>query len=99
MPAVDIDVMWAKLLQDDPASRKDIIEEIHSLIQDGDVETAKGMLRTLIKATCGFPAISNEVGRNSKSIMRMLSPDVDPGVKAFMAVVKAAERQSAKSVL
>lgn len=55
------------------------------------------MLRTLIKVTCGYPAISDEVGRNSKSIMRMLSPDVDPGVKAFMAVVRAAERQSEKA--
>lgn len=99
MPAVDIDVMWSKLLHEDPEARKDILIEIHSLIQDGDVETAKGMLRTLIKATCGFPAISNEVGRNSKSIMRMLSPDVDPGIKAFMAVVKAAERQSTKTFL
>jgi len=35
----------------------------------------------LIKVTCGFPAISDEVG-----------------VKAFMAVVKAAERQSMKMV-
>lgn len=52
----------------------------------------------LIKVTCGFPAISDEVGRNSKSIMRMLSPDTDPGVKAFMAVVKPAERQSMKMV-
>ena len=34
------------------------------------------MLRTLIKVTCGYPAISDEAGRNSKSIMRMLSPDV-----------------------
>ncbi|EAR2000280.1 hypothetical protein CX750_00870 [Salmonella enterica] len=29
--------------------------------------------------------------------MHMLSPDVDPGVKAFMAVVRAVERQSEKS--
>ncbi|TNV17889.1 hypothetical protein FH968_17685 [Buttiauxella sp. B2] len=96
MPAADIDVMWTKLLKEDAGSRKMILEEIHELIRDGEIETAKGMLRTLIKVTCGFPAISNEVGRNSKSIMRMLSPDTDPGVKAFMAVVKAAERQSLK---
>ena len=46
---------------------------------------------TLIKATYGYPAISDDVGRNSKSIMRMLSPDVDPGIKAFMSIVNAAE--------
>lgn len=96
MPAENINEMWVRLLKEDPASRREILTEIHAMIQDGDIETAKGMLRTLIKVTCGFPAISNEVGRNSKSIMRMLSPDTDPGVKAFMAVVKAAERQSLK---
>ncbi len=29
--------------------------------------------------------------------MRMLSPDVDPGIKAFIAVVRAAEHQSEKA--
>lgn len=65
--------------------------------RDDVSQALKGMLRTLIKVTCGYPAISDEVGRNSKSIMRMLSPDVDPGVKAFMPVVRAAERQSEKA--
>ncbi len=97
MPAEEnINDMWARLLREDPEARQTMIQEIHELIQGGEIETAKGMLRTLIKVTCGFPAISDEVGRNSKSIMRMLSPDTDPGVKAFMAVVKATERQSLK---
>lgn len=97
MPAAEnINDMWVRLLKEDPAARQTMIQEIHELIQGGEIETAKGMLRTLIKVTCGFPAISDEVGRNSKSIMRMLSPDTDPGVKAFMAVVKATERQSLK---
>lgn len=97
MAAHDIEKMWENLLKEDIGSRVQIIQEIHELILSGEIEVAKGMLRTLIKVTCGYPAISDEVGRNSKSIMRMLSPDVDPGVKAFMAVVRAAERQSEKA--
>lgn len=96
MAAHDIEKMWENLLKEDIGSWVQIIQEIHELILSGEIEVAKGMLRTLIKVTCGYPAISDEVGRNSKSIMRMLSPDVDPGVKAFMAVVRAAERQSEK---
>lgn len=93
----DIEKMWENLLKEDTGSRVQIIQEIHELILAGEIEVAEGMLRTLIKVTCGYPAISDKVGRNSKSIMRMLSPDVDPGVKAFMAVVRAVERQSEKS--
>ncbi len=55
------------------------------------------MLRTLIKVTFGYPAIFDEVRRNAKSTMRMLSPDVDPGIKAFIAAVRAAEHQSESS--
>ncbi|HGP0798303.1 TPA: hypothetical protein ACLFL6_003713 [Salmonella enterica subsp. salamae serovar 50:b:z6] len=72
----DIEKMWENLLKEDTGSRVQIIQEIHELILAGEIEVAKGMLRTLI---------------------RMLSPDVDPGVKAFMAVVRAVERQSEKA--
>lgn len=41
--------------------------------------------------------LRSKVGRSSKSIMRMLSPDVDPDIKAFIAVVRAAEHQSEKA--
>lgn len=98
MPAVSGENMWAELLREDPKIRDVMLKEVRELIMSGEVETAKVMLRTLIKGTCGFSAISNDVGRNSKSISRMLSPDTDPGIKAFMAVVNAAERHSAKAV-
>lgn len=77
MATHDIEKMWENLLKEDTGSRVQIIQEIHELILAGEIEVAKGMLRTLIKVTCGYPAISDEVGRNSKSIMRMLPPDVD----------------------
>ncbi|HEO0718568.1 TPA: hypothetical protein U5E38_003164 [Yersinia enterocolitica] len=96
MPATDSNKMWADLLHDDPTASQAILAEVRQRILEGEIEVAKGMLRTLIKATCGYPAISDDVGRNSKSIMRMLSPDVDPGIKAFMSVVNAAERHSQK---
>lgn len=96
MPATDSNKMWADLLHNDPAASQDILAEVRQRILEGEIEVAKGMLRTLIKATCGYPAISEDVGRNSKSIMRMLSPDVDPGIKAFMSVVNATGRHSQK---
>lgn len=61
------------------------------------MEVAKGMLRTLIKVTSVILRFLTRFGRNAKSTMRMLSPDVDPGIKAFIAVVRAAEHQSEKA--
>ncbi|QKJ87121.1 hypothetical protein PMPD1_2176 [Paramixta manurensis] len=84
---------WVTLIGEEPGTKDVMLKEVRRLIIAGDVETAKVMLRTLITATCGFPVISGDVGRNPKSIMRMLTPDTDPGIKAFMAVVNATERQ------
>lgn len=98
MSSIEFDEAWTKHLRDFPESRKAVIDEVYRLIKEGDVEVAKITLRTLINMTCGFKAISEEVGRHPKSIMRMLTPDVDPGIRAFMAVVNAAERQSLKAL-
>lgn len=98
MSPIEFDELWIKHLQDFPESRKTVIDEVYRLINEGDVEVAKTTLRMLINMTCGFKVISEEVGRHPKSIMRMLTPDVDPGIRAFMAVVNATERQSLKAL-
>lgn len=85
-----------KYLKDNHDTRQATIDEVYRLIREGDVEVAKITLRMVINMTCGFKAISQEVGRHPKSIMRMLTPEVDPGIRAFMAVVNATERQSLK---
>ncbi len=55
------------------------------------MEVAKGMhLRTLIKVTFGYPARfltrfgRSQIGTNA----RVVASDVDPGIKAFIAVVR-----------
>ncbi|MDK9365398.1 hypothetical protein [Lelliottia wanjuensis] len=61
MPAAEnINEMWVRLLKEDPESLQVMIGEIHELIQGGEIETAKGMLRTLIKVThklCDSPRL------------------------------------------
>lgn len=82
--------MAAYDIEKDIGPRVQIIQEIHELILAGEMEVAKGMLRTLIKVTSVILRFLTRFGRNAKSTMRMLSPDVDPGIKAFIAVVRAA---------
>lgn len=89
--------MAAYDIEKDIGPRVQIIQEIHELILTGEMEVAKGMLRTLIKVTSVILRFLTRFGRNAKSTMRMLSPDVDPGIKAFIAVVRAAEHQSEKA--
>lgn len=49
MPAEEnINDMWVRLLREDPETRQTMIQEIHELIQGGEIETAKGMLRTML---------------------------------------------------
>lgn len=53
--------MAAYDIEKDIGPRVQIIQEIHELILAGEMEVAKGMLRTLIKVTFGYPAIFDEV--------------------------------------
>jgi DNA-binding phage protein len=96
MASIKGDEIWLKPVKDNTESSKAMMDEVYRLINDGEVDSAKATLRKLINMTCGFKAISEEVGRHPKSIMRMLTPEVDPGVRAFMAVVNATARQSIK---
>lgn len=97
MASIENDESALRGLREDPQARQRAIDEVCRLITEGDVETAKRQLRIVINTTCGFIAISNEVGRNPKSIMRMLTPDIDPGIRAFMSVVNATKRQIANA--
>ena len=98
MTSIQIDEATKKLFMENPEARLVAIKEVSRLVVTGDIEEAKVKLRMIINLTCGFPTLSCEVGRHPKSIMRMLTPDIDPGIKAFMSVVKATERQIVRTL-
>ena len=47
-------------------------EAIEALLSD-DLETGKALLRDYVNATAGFEALAAGLGKNPKSLMRMLS--------------------------
>lgn len=63
----------------------------------GEMEVAKGMLRTLIKVTFGYPAIFDEVRQECQINNAHVVAGCGSGIKAFIAVVRAAEHQSEKA--
>ena len=53
----------------------------------GDLETVKVVLREYVNGTVGFPKLGAALGRNPKSLMRMLSPSGYPQARNLFEIV------------
>jgi DNA-binding phage protein len=58
-------------------------------MQDGDLGTAKILLRDVINATIGFGRLAGQVGVPEKSLMRMFDSAGNPRADNLIAVVTA----------
>jgi DNA-binding phage protein len=60
----------------------------------GDFETGKSILRDYVNATIGFEGLASDTGKNSKSLMRMLSPSGNPRAdNLFEMIANLQERE------
>jgi len=73
----------------DPAFRKALYQEALEAFLEGDALTGKAMLRDYVNATLGFEALETLTGTTRKSLMRMLSPNGNPGLNSLMPVFRA----------
>ena len=62
----------------DPKFRRELLREGIASMLDGDVATAKTILRDYINATVGFAEVAEATHIPSKSLMRMLGPGGNP---------------------
>jgi len=62
----------------DPDFRAALLTEASECFLNGEVSTAKTLLRDYVNATIGFENLSEETGKPTKSLMRMLSKDGNP---------------------
>ncbi len=62
----------------DPSFRAAMLAEASECFLNGDVDTAKTMLRDYVNATIGFQALADQVEKTPKSLMRMLSKTGNP---------------------
>ncbi len=79
----------ASRIQSDARFRRALlIEAVESLLAS-DLVTGKALLRDYINATLGFEGLAEVLGKDSKSIHRMLGPKGNPRAENIFAIIKA----------
>ena len=73
----------------DPAFRAGLYQEAVQALLDGDLGTAKSLLRDVINATVGFAGLTRAVNVPETSLMRMFGPAGNPSAESLIAVVAA----------
>ncbi|MBI1264479.1 MAG: transcriptional regulator [Alphaproteobacteria bacterium] len=63
-------------------------EALDALLQ-GDIDTAKSMLRDYVNATIGFERLEAVTGTPRKSLMRMLSAQGNPRLESLGPILRA----------
>ena len=61
-------------------------EAVEAMLSD-DFETGKYLLRNYVNTTVGFEALAEDMQKNSKSLMRMLSAKGNPHAGNLLAIV------------
>ena len=67
--------------------RNALFVEAIVLLCDGDVDTGKAVLRNYINATVGFEELAEQVGKPSKSLMRMFSAKGNPRADSLFPII------------
>jgi len=82
----------AEVYQKDPAYA---LELLNSVLADGDQAELLVVLRQLAKAFGGVQAIADKAHLNSTQIYRTLSPDGNPALSSFRAILDAMDMRLA----
>ena len=77
----------------DPAFAQALLDQAATLFLNGEPETARLILRDLIKATIGFEQLAALTDKPSKSLHRMLSPAGNPSMDNLAAIFHAIRKR------
>jgi DNA-binding phage protein len=77
----------------DPVFRAGLYREAVQAMLDGDLGTAKILLRDFINATVGFGKLAAQIDMPEKSLMRMFGPAGNPRAENLIAVVAALRQE------
>jgi DNA-binding phage protein len=78
----------------DPAFRAALFGEAVQTLIEGDVGTARAVLRDFINATIGFPALAKTTGIPPKSLMRMFGPSGNPTAANLFEVIRVLQKKT-----
>lgn len=86
----------AARVQKDPKFRRALLLEAVEALLGSDLSTGKALLRDFINATLGFEELAAALGKDSKSLHRMLGPGGNPTAENIFAILK--ELQDAEAI-
>lgn len=80
------DGAMAEIYREDPAF---VVEMLNSILEDGDQGELLIALRQIAKAFGGVQAIAEQAHLNPTQLYRTLSPEGNPALSSFSAILKA----------
>ena len=80
------DEAMAELYREDPAYA---VQLLNSILEDGDQSDLLVALRQMAKAFGGVQAVATQAHLNPTQLYRTLSPDGNPALSSFSAILKA----------
>ena len=81
-------------IEADPEFRAALLQEAVQTLIEGDVSTARAVLRDFINATIGFPALAKATGIPPKSLMRMFGPKGNPTAANLSEVIRVLQKKT-----
>ena len=81
-------------IERNPKFRQALFQEAVQTLIEGDVETAKAVLRDYINATIGFPALAEATKMSPKSLMRMFGRNGNPTAVNLFGVIVALQEKT-----
>ena len=81
-------------IQSDPEFRQALFQEAVQTLIEGDVGTARAVLRDFINATIGFPALAKATRIPPKSLMRMFGPNGNPTAANLSEVIRVLQKKT-----
>ena len=81
-------------IEADPEFRAALFQEAVKTLIEGDVGTARAVLRTYINATIGFAALAKATRIPLKSLMRMFGPKGNPTAANLSEVLRVLQKKT-----
>jgi DNA-binding phage protein len=81
-------------IQADPEFRQALFQEAVQTLIEGDVGTARAVLRDFINATTGFAALAKATRIPPKSLMRMFGPSGNPTAANLSEVIRVLQKKT-----
>lgn len=77
----------------DPEFRMGLFREAIEAMLSDDLETGKVLLRDYVNATVGFESLAQDMQKDPKSLMRMLSAKGNPRADNLLAMVSKLKKR------